>query len=535
MQMTSAQKIQDQYHLWPYPNIPLIGSVRQTDTWQINLNYLADRCGVKAPPRRPKILIVGCGTFQPYVFALANPNADILATDFSETSLKIAQRRNNLHGIRNVCYQQLDLNQAIYPEGPFDYIECYGVLMSMTDPEAVMNKLAERLTAHGILRVMVYPAFGRKAIFQIQRLAKLLRLHYEDRAHPRLLRKIMLSLPHSHPLYHTFTTYRDTENAAGIVDAFLHPCDRAFTGHQFGTLIAGARLKPAFYFHRPWGQPEVMAKRLNIAEHSQSFMLHYLDLWQEIRTNFIVCLTRKESPFVEEDAPLLHPLLTGEMGSLFHRLSIYSHRLFGITLTSRTEAGSIHLSGNELRLLSRKAGVDANPALIEKAIKWGMMLSGKSKPCTMPAHGVWAREEQFLESPIEIGARSANPFYEAIFKAYTFQRDCAPEGLAVLPDQVAQWLQVTDPMEDQSEFGLTPLGTYVHFSKEILSYLQERNKERVDSFEGVRFEEEKRSDVSSFLKSFSGLPKVKWTEGQMRELWVLLFSYRHLFLNSKRL
>ncbi|MEK7702431.1 MAG: class I SAM-dependent methyltransferase [Nitrospirota bacterium] len=536
--MTPSQKIYNQYCRWPYPNIPLIGSVGRTDTWQLNLSYLADRCAVLPPTSRPKILIVGCGTFQPYVFALANPNADILATDFSETSLKITQRRNILHGITNVRYQLLDLNQsAEYPTGPFDYIECYGVLMSVSDPESVLRSLSERLTDEGILRVMVYPAFGRKPIFQIQRIANLLGLHSEARPHPNLLRNIILSLPKVHPLHHTFTTYRDSENDIGIVDGFLHPADRAFTGHQFGTLIAGAGLKPSFYFHRPWGHPEMMSKKLDIDRHSQSFMLHYLDLWREIGTNFVVCLTKGfQVPQIQKETPRLHPLLTGK-GSLFHRLRIQGHRLFGITLPTRTEAHEIYLSGKELRDLSSAASVNnADDVLVKKMAQLGLLLGGGAKQLTMPAHGVWSHESLFLDAEIEIGEESANPFYEGIFKAYTFQRDCVPAGFPTLPEQVKRWSAMTDPMEDSGEFGLTPLGTYLHSSKAILRYVESgQKKETVDSFEQVQFEEEKITDVLNFLKLFSGLPERQRADSELRELWVLLFSYPHLFLRSKRL
>ncbi len=532
--MVPSQKINDQYARWPYPNIPLIGSVRRTDTWQINLDYLADRCGVPPCSGRPRMLIVGCGTFQPYVFALANPNADIVATDISETSLKIARIRNRLHGISNVTFQTLDLNQPeTYPTELFDYIECYGVLMHVADPQKTLHTLAARLTPNGIVRIMVYPAFSRKRIFQIQRLAKLLGLHSEDRSHPRLLRKIMLSLPASHPLRTTFTTYRDSANDAGIVDGFLHIADRAFTGHQLGALIGNAGLKPAFYFHRPWGNPEAMAKELNLPHHSQSFILHYLDLWQEIRTNFIVCLTKQATTPTDVTPlhihPLLHPLLNHQTGSLRHRLTLQVHRLFGITVPSRTEAHSIHLTGAQLRSLWGEA---SDSSLIDKAVLSGIVLGGAPKKLSMIPHGAWLHEEMFLASKIEVGPKSANPFYEGLFKAYTFQRDCVPFGLGTLPEQIKRWQEITDPLEETGTFGLTPLGTYLPFSKEILHYMEKRDRENVNNFEEAHFKEERLADVKTFLRPFPSIPKHRLREGQMRELWILLFSYPHLFLDS---
>lgn len=535
--MVPSQKIHNQYTRWPYPDIPLMGSVRRTDTWQINLSYLADRCGVPPSSGRPRILIVGCGTFQPYVFARANPDADITATDISQTSLKIAQTRNRLHGISSVTFQTLDLNQPeTYPTGMFDYIECYGVLMHLADPQKTLNALACKLTPNGILRIMVYPAFSRKRIFQIQRLAKLLDLHQENIAHPRLLRKIMFSLPVSHPLRITFTTYRDSANNAGIVDGFLHAGDRAFTGHQLGTLIENAGLKPAFYFHRPWGNPEEMAKVLALPHHSQSFILHYLDLWQEIRTNFIICLT-KQVTTPTDVAPLhIHPLVNYQAGSLRHRLTMRAHRLFGITLPSRTEAHSIHLTGAQLRVLTRFLNAPSQEKsyneLIEKAVLSGIVLGGEARKLSMIPHSIWLQEEMFLASKIEIGPKSANPFYEGLFRAYTFQRDCVPFGLGTLPEQVKRWQAITDPLEETGRFGLTPLGTYLPFSREILHYIEERNRASVNDFEETHFKEERLVDVKTFLRQFPAIPKHRWSEGEMRELWILLFSYPTLFLDS---
>ncbi len=532
--MDRSQKIRSQYEQWPYPDIPMIGSVRRADTWQINLRYLADRCGVEMPPLRPRILIVGCGTFQPYVFALANPNADILATDISKKSLDIARYRNILHGMTNVHYQLLDLNRPeTYPDGPFDYIECYGVLMNLNDPSNVLTELVARLSKNGIVRVMVYPYFSRQRIFQIQRLARILGLHHQDRSHPALLRRIMLSLPVSHPLRYAFITYRDAENLAGIVDGFLHAGDRGFTGHQLGGLIDQAGLKPAFYFHRPWGQPHRMANALGLADSTQSFILHYLDLWQELRTNFIICLTRKGSTSPVTDPPLeLHPVLTLRTGSLLHRLKMLGHHVAGITLSSRTEEEPIYLSGGDLRALSRGDMNDA--VLIKKAAEYGLLLGGSRPPINMPAYRSDFQTEPVLS--IEIGSNVPNPFYHAIFKAYTFSRDDRSDGVG-LADEITRWQPLADPLEEEGAFGLTPFGTYTRFSKEILDYVARgHEKETVSRFDQVRFkgDEAGRKDVLSFLKSYS-LPRNDWNEAELRELWILLFSYPQLFLESSEI
>lgn len=528
--------------------------MRRADTWQLNLNYLKDRCGLPPPPSRPRrgrpprILIVGCGTFQPYVFALANPQAKILATDISQASLNIAHLRNLLHGTFSVSYKTLDLNQPnSYPDGPFDFIECYGVLMNLAEPEKALKELAGRLADDGIIRIMVYPYFSRYRIFQIQRLARLLGLHYRDRAHPALLRKIMLALSSDHPLRYAFTTYGDSQNDAGIVDGFLHAGDRGFTGYQLGALIANAGLKPAFYFHRPWGQPGLMAEKLNLADQSDSTVLHYLDLWQELRTNFIVCLIKKNAPTtpVERDL-MLHPLLTLRHGGPLHRIKMGINRITGMTLPSRTEADPIFIPGKVLRVLSKPYHVQ-QVGQIEEAIRVGILLGGQpprwsGRTSPVGRGGLTDTTTQnvtheTIETPIEIGNGVANPFYEAIFKAYRCAGDY-PAGLSPLAEQITRWRSMADPLEEAGEFGLTPFGTYLRFSKEILNYIERGPaKETVFGFDQVRFDGDDAGmkQVGSFLKQFPSLPKDHWNEVELRELWILLFSYSHLFLESTRI
>jgi SAM-dependent methyltransferase len=196
-------------------------------------------------PARPRIWIAGCGTFQPYAFAQANPRAEIVATDLSEPSLDVARRRCRLHRQTNVRFAPVDLDDAsTWPDGTFDLIECYGVLMNVADPLATLRGLAAKLNPNGVLRLMVYPHWSRQRVFQLQRLAKLLGFDASRREHPAAFRTFVKRLPTAHPLRYAFTTYADSRNDAGVVDAFLHAGDRGFTGHQLGALLQAAGLVP---------------------------------------------------------------------------------------------------------------------------------------------------------------------------------------------------------------------------------------------------------------------------------------------------
>ena len=253
------------------------------------LRWMQKQAQVVADLKRPKIWITGCGTFQPYVIALANPDAEILATDLSAHSLRLAKRRCRFYGIKNVTFRQLDLTRPdLFPQEQFDWIESYGVLMCLPDPQATLRHLADCLSPQGLMRTMVYPHYSRRRVFQIQRLAQLLGLTHEHPAHPHLLKQLIDSLSPRHPLHYAFHTYYDSQNPVGVVDAFLHASDRGFTGLEWAAITSDAGLVPGFFLHRPWGQPHDMMAHLSFSETPLNLALHYLDVWQELRSNYII-------------------------------------------------------------------------------------------------------------------------------------------------------------------------------------------------------------------------------------------------------
>ena len=145
-------------------------------------------------------------------WAIANPNAEILASDLSRTSLNRARWRCGLHGVRNVRFTTIDLDDGdTFPDDTFDVIECYGVLMNLRAPGAALQRLAAHLNPEGVLRGMVYPWYSRRRIFQLQRIARLVGMVPPQPGFPARFRRLILSLPSRHPLRYAFTTYADAE------------------------------------------------------------------------------------------------------------------------------------------------------------------------------------------------------------------------------------------------------------------------------------------------------------------------------------
>ncbi len=522
-----------QYAAWPYPQVSLLANVDSTHPWQLHCDAIWDRCGSGKAPSRPRIWIAGCGTFQPYVFSVANPRAEIVATDLSEPSLKIAKKRCQIHRARNVAFQRCDLeDESTWPDGEFDLIECYGVLMNLRDPQRALAALRNRLSPRGVLRLMVYPQFSRARVFQLQRVAKLCGFHAGDRTHPSRFRALVKALPKSHPLRFALTSYADSKNDAGIVDAYLHAGDRGFTGWQLGALLQQAGLVPAHWMHRPWAQPDVAAERLSMQARSQSFVLGYLDLWQELRQNFVVCCTREDMAS-GVTAPLRpHPTFTGKPASLRHAMRLLRLRLLGGRVPTRTGDGDVVLRARDARALA--SGDAATREDFARLRAEGLVLGGDAEPCPLRDHVEIAGEADWLRSTsaLRIGRRAPNPLYAHLFAAFEANRAWPQLGLPSLDEQLRAWLPWATPLEHgRIRFGLTPYATAQRCQAALKDHLDREPLPIAANWSEVRLREDqaKLAESRAFAAA-NGVDGALVDDRDARELWCLLFAQDDPFL-----
>ncbi len=517
LRRAAPQQVAAQYERWPYPKLPILASIPPFEPWQLHLDYLRDRCGLGPTGSKPKIWIAGCGTQQPYVFSVANPKAEILASDLSAASLRIARWRCWSHGHFGVQFSAIDLNHPeTWPDGPFDHIECYGVLMNLSDPAATLAALAERLAPDGTLRLMVYPWYSRRRIFQVQRVAQLTGISAEHTHHPALFRQAMLWLPKGHPLRYAVETYHDAKNDAGLVDGFLHAGDRGFTALELGQIADRAGLTAGWWHQRPWAQPEEAATKLaDSASLSQTELLHALDLWQELRVNFTVCLVKKER--IQGQRPLrVHPILSGAEGR--RRYLGWWSRVGGWNLRSRTSWSDPHYSGDEVRELHRWVRHPEISALADRAIEDGVIL-GQIRPSKRPF--VSTADGSPPEIRFEVGERAANPLYGALFDAYRSAGEA-------LPDVMERWAKHSEPLEKPGEFGLTPTGTWLAHEKTIEAW-RAIPHESVERWDQLRYPREAVwIEYARTWAKGAGLPAFPTEQHEMRELGVWIGSWSEL-------
>jgi SAM-dependent methyltransferase len=219
LQCGMANPVQVHYQTYPYPQYPLLASVRRSDTYALNLTALWVRFNkTLPPPEAHTILIAGCGTFAPYPWAVANPEVSITALDLSERSLKRARLHCLLHGHRNVVYRCGDLSDPGTMVGKFGLIDSYGVLHHLADPLMGLRALEKQLLPGGILRIMIYSRYARREEESIRRAFRLLGINS-----PAAARRL---LNHAAPGSRLAGYLADADEPAtvvGLADALLHP------------------------------------------------------------------------------------------------------------------------------------------------------------------------------------------------------------------------------------------------------------------------------------------------------------------------
>ena len=170
-----SEQVRRHYEEHPYPNISLLAKVRPCDTYALNAVALWGRFNGELPPfRSMRVLLAGCGSFSPYPFSIANPEAEITALDLSNANLRRARLHTRLHGCRNITFRCGDLLDPAIEPGPFHLIDAYGVLHHLEDPTVGLSLLTQRLVDGGILRLMVYSRGARREVESVRRAFRLL-------------------------------------------------------------------------------------------------------------------------------------------------------------------------------------------------------------------------------------------------------------------------------------------------------------------------------------------------------------------------
>ena len=168
--------------------------------------------------------------------------------DRSGAARRIVEGRAAARGLANIGFESrsiLDLPGSGL--GPFDYIDCCGVLHHLPDPQAGLQALLSVLAPGGGLGLMVYAPHGRTGVYMVQDALALLAPAAEPAA-ARLdvARRVLRHLPATNWLgaNPNFSDHRSGGDA-GLYDLLLNPRDRAYAIAAFAGLLQNAGLRIA--------------------------------------------------------------------------------------------------------------------------------------------------------------------------------------------------------------------------------------------------------------------------------------------------
>ena len=227
--------VQSQYETYPYPERDPADEAKRlitgspSDPREIDHHLFGGHRNWTKPLRA---LFAGGGTgdgliqLAQLMTSVGRPY-EITYIDLSKASREIAQARAAARGLRGITFHTGSLLDAA-EYGPFDYIDCCGVLHHLPDPTAGFAALRAALDPDGGLGFMVYAQYGRSGVYPLQAAfgAVLADLPPQDRL--SRAKDIFDSLPSGHLFKSNPHVVDHKTSDAGFYDLLLHTQDQAF-------------------------------------------------------------------------------------------------------------------------------------------------------------------------------------------------------------------------------------------------------------------------------------------------------------------
>lgn len=256
------REVREQYEDLPFPSVDPID-----ETWRLqvmpqdSLHSINHYCfgGKRNFYTEPfRVLVAGGGTGHALIYLaeqLRGTPAEILYVDLSEKSMATAQERARIRELDNIQWHQgslLDLPRMGLE--PFDYINCTGVLHHLSNPTAGLMALASVLKPDGAMGLMLYALYGRRNVYHVQTLMKLLEVNRSPFMERIELTKLALRELPNH-FFGENQAARDGQleayfaDDANLFDTFLHSHDQAYTVPEVYELLEATSLEMNGFTH----------------------------------------------------------------------------------------------------------------------------------------------------------------------------------------------------------------------------------------------------------------------------------------------
>jgi SAM-dependent methyltransferase len=242
----AAEATRRHYERYPYPRVEGIDwSPYALD----QLNFTLGRGDTDAIPADARVLVAGCGTREAITWALAVPEGEVVAIDFSEASVRASATLAGKLGLANLRHEVRDI-LALAPadlDGPFDLIVSFGVIHHLTDPAEGLRRLRALLKPDGALLLMLYSTTHRRPVRDLDRIAAALagaQAPAEKRVSALLaLARELGDFPG--PLRDSFAALREQADGdiPGLMDTFGHPNYHTYSVDELWGLLSSAGLR----------------------------------------------------------------------------------------------------------------------------------------------------------------------------------------------------------------------------------------------------------------------------------------------------
>jgi len=240
--------VQDQYDAYPYPERDPAEEKTRLITGSPSHPVEIDHflfAGKRDWSQPFRALVAGGGTGDALIqMAQILTNAgkpyEITYLDLSVSARRIAEERARVRGLTGIRFETGSLLNAA-DHGPFDYIDCCGVLHHLPHPQEGFNALAAALSPEGGIGLMVYAPYGRSGVYPLQEAFGTL-LQGEPKDRLKAARAIFDRLPEGHPFKRNTVLGDHQQSDAGFYDLLLHSQDRPYTIRELHDTLAAAGL-----------------------------------------------------------------------------------------------------------------------------------------------------------------------------------------------------------------------------------------------------------------------------------------------------
>lgn len=266
----NTSRTRAQYETFPYPERRAEEEDQRLITgspgdWGEVVHYIFGGRDPGAEGNPIRILVAGGGTGDALVMLAQQAqdrgaNAEIVYIDLSEASRKIAQSRIARRGLENVTFVTGSFVDLAADYGPFDYIDCCGVLHHLPDPDAGLRALAQSLKPGGGMGLMVYATLGRTGVYHMQEMMQRLSAEAGGRARLETGKALFESLPPTNWLKRNpFVNDHIQGGDAGFYDLLLHQQDRAYRVDEVYEFVKQAGLRLQSFVEPMRYDPEIYA------------------------------------------------------------------------------------------------------------------------------------------------------------------------------------------------------------------------------------------------------------------------------------